>query len=144
MMRHSLRSKIIFPTVVILTLLVTAMTIFSSVIFVNFYKGFFEERIVVTAGWLKNYLHDCERISKAAAVSVSKDPEVVKAVKGRDTKEIIRVLTPTLELYGIGFYTVTDNAGIVLARTHVDRVGDSVSNQQNIEDALAGKVSTYC
>jgi signal transduction histidine kinase/FixJ family two-component response regulator len=93
---------------------------------------------------MQNYLHDFEHTTKTASISVSTNAEVIEAVKKRDTKEIIRILTPTHDLYHIHFYVITDTAGIVLARTHkTDIFGDSALMQQNIKDALKGKISTY-
>jgi diguanylate cyclase (GGDEF)-like protein len=71
------------------------------------------------------------------------NPNVIKAIKERDTSEIIRFFAIMRDLYRIN-YIVTDQKGIVLARTHEpENFGDSVLNQQNIKDALTGKVSTY-
>ena len=144
MKRLSLRGKIILPIGIILILLVLTMTIYSSVKFTNFSDILFNDRIILTANGLKNYLSNCEQNSKAAVVSQSANIDLIKAMKLRNKDAIIDVLNPTLELYNIDFYTITDETGIVLARTHApERFGDSVLAQQTLRDALGGKVSTY-
>ena len=42
----------------------------------------------------------------------------------------------------VNFITFTDDQGRVMARTHSDRVGDSLAYQENITRALAGEVTT--
>ena len=144
MIRRSLKTKIIIPTVSIFAMLVLVMTVFSSIKFTNYMDTLLGEKITIIANGLNTYLKTCEISSRAAAVSVSGRADVVNAVKERNTQEMIRILTPTLELYNIDYYTVTDENGNVLARTHRhDRFSDSVLNQQNILDALSGKTSTY-
>jgi len=120
------------------------MTFFSSTKFANFVSNLSEEKIIAIAKGLKLHLRDSEHTSRVAAVSVSVNADVIKAVKERNTKEIIKVLTPLLELYNVDYCTATDESGIVLARTHAtDRFDDSILGQQNVINALKGKVSTY-
>ena len=144
MKRRSLYSKIILPTVIGLVFLVITMTVYSSVQFSYFTGSLFNERVIVTSYGLKSFLNDCEHESKAAAISMSTNIGVIKAVRERDRDEIIRSLTPLLDVFNINVITVTDNNGIVLARIHEpDSFGDSISNHQNVADAINGKVSTY-
>ena len=143
MKRHSFKSKIITPTVITLALLVIAITVYSSIKFTNYTSNLISERIAVTANGLKSFLIGYERETKSASVSMSINRDMIKAVRDRDTKEIIQILTPTLDLFNIGYYTVTDASGIVLARTHApDSFGDSVIEQQSIKNALDGKFFT--
>jgi diguanylate cyclase (GGDEF)-like protein len=68
----------------------------------------------------------------------------VKAIKERDRNEILRLFSDMWDLYRINFYTICDNEGTVLARIHSPgEFGDSVLSQQNIQDALNGKVASY-
>ena len=143
-MRQSLKGKIIIPTVLVLALLVIIQIVFSSIRFSNFTHTLFYDKLNLTANALQYYLNDCKRASRAAAVSVSANAEVIKAVRDRDTDEIIRILTPTLDLYNVDFFNATDETGTVLARTHnPDYFGDSLLDQKNVSDALHGRVTTY-
>jgi len=144
MKRKSLKVKIIVPAVVILALLIFLSMAYFAIKSSDYSHNLLDEKISITASILENYLKDCESRSKAASVSQSKNENVVKAVRERDTKELINILLPTLELYNIDYYTITDETGIVLARTHEpSNYGDSVLNQQNVLNALYGEVSTY-
>jgi len=144
MNKHSLKRKIIWPSVIILSFLV----IFSTAYYLNEFSGFAAsltgDNIAVTAKHLNNFLVDCERNSTSAAVSVSLFPQVIKAVKEKDTSGLIDILTPLTELYSITYFTIIDADGIVLARTYEpSRFGDYISYIQNIIDAFNGKVSMY-
>ena len=145
MTRHSsLKSKIILPSVLILFFLVIFLTGYSLHEFFRFTNSLETKNITVTANQLKNFLKECEHDSMAAAVSVPLFPDVVKVVRERNTAEIVRVLTPMVELYEVSYFTVTDETGTVLARTYAPSLfGDSVSFVQNIKDALNGKISMY-
>ena len=127
MFRKNFKSKIIVPTVFILVVLTVILTTYIAVRFLSYSNSLINEKVKANINTLKLHLHNSERYSKAAAVSMSKNPEVVSAVKNRDRDEILRIFAPTHELYQINFYTVTDDAGIVPARTYEpDRFGDSV------------------
>ena len=145
MTRHSsLKSKIILPSVLILFFLVIFLTGYSLNEFFRFTNSLEKKNIEVTANQLKKFLKECEHDSMAAAVSVPLFPDVVKVVRERNTAEIVRVLTPMVELYEVSYFTVTDETGTVLARTYAPSLfGDSVSFVQNIKDALNGKISMY-
>ncbi|RYD04320.1 hypothetical protein N752_15870 [Desulforamulus aquiferis] len=53
---------------------------------------------------------------------------------------MLDVLTPLVEGTGIDFATITDENGIVIARTHDPaKMGDSVMNQKNVQVALKGE-----
>jgi signal transduction histidine kinase/CheY-like chemotaxis protein len=144
MMKHSLKSKIIWPSVIILLFLAVLFTVFYLNEFSSFTGSRARENISVTANYLDSYLKECERDSTAAAVSVSRFPDVIKAVKDRDTSELIRILTPLIELFDVTYFTLTDENGTALARTYEPfRYGDLIDYIQNIKDALNGKVSMY-
>jgi signal transduction histidine kinase/CheY-like chemotaxis protein len=144
MMKHSLKSKIIWPSVIILLFLAILFTIFYLNEFSSFTGSRARENISVTAKHLDSFLKKCERDSTVAAVSVSRFPDVIKAVKDRDTSEIIRILTPMIELFDVTYFTLTDENGTALARTYEPlRYGDPIDFIQNIKDALNGKVSMY-
>jgi len=144
MKKHSLKRKIIWPSVIILSFLVIFSTVYYLSEFSNFVGSLTKDNINVTAKHLNNFLIDCERNSTSAAVSVSRFPQVIKAVKEKDTLELINVLTPLTDLYRVTYFTIADAEGIVLARSYEPlRFGDSVSFLQNIKDALNGKVSMY-
>jgi signal transduction histidine kinase/DNA-binding response OmpR family regulator len=143
-MKHSLKSKIIWPSVIILLFLVIFFITYYLHEFSSFTGSRAKENISVTANHLDSFLKNCERDSTSAAVSVSRFPDIIKAIKERDTQELLRILIPLTGLFEVTYFTITDEKEIALARTFEPSwFGDSVSYIQNVEDALNGKVTTY-
>lgn len=65
---------------------------------------------------------------------------VPEAIESKDTRAVLDVLAPLVEGTGIDFATITDEMGIVIARTHDPaKMGDSVINQKNVQVALKGE-----
>jgi signal transduction histidine kinase/response regulator RpfG family c-di-GMP phosphodiesterase len=142
--QQGLKSKIILPTAIISIVLVTVMLSYSMFIFTDFTGSLLNDRITATTKSVKTHFDDCMHATRTAAAMSAANIDVKKAVRERDASEIIRLLNPTLEIYGVNYYTVCDSEGIVLARTYdPSRFGDSIINQQNVKDALSGIVSTY-
>jgi diguanylate cyclase (GGDEF)-like protein len=142
--QKNFKAKIIIPTAIVLLILVVAMNLFLSLRFLNFGNSLVDDKIAADISNLKLYLDDAQRHSKTAAVAMAAYPEAVKAIKQRNKNEIVRVFSASHDLFQVNYYTVTDEKGIVLARTHEpDKWGDSVLKQQNVADALHGKVSSF-
>jgi len=138
-----LKWKIIVPMSCILVLLALITTIFASIRFAGYTEILFNERISVAANGLKKYLIDCEGNSKIAALAASTDIKIISAIANRDKKEIISLLLSKMDLYHVNFVTITDEKGIVIARTHEqERYGDSILNQKNVQEAINGNTYT--
>jgi signal transduction histidine kinase/CheY-like chemotaxis protein len=121
------------------------MTAYSSLEFYKFTSNLSNESIALVARNLKNYIKEYENHSRVAAVSIAYHPDVVKSVRERDTEGILKALNVLLESHKVTYITITDETGIVLARSYEPlRSGDSAFHLQNIRDALSGKISTYC
>jgi diguanylate cyclase (GGDEF)-like protein len=144
MFKKSFRFRIIIPTVIVLFVLVILLNVFLSIRFSTLTDTLVNEKLIANANSLKLYLNESIANSRAAATSVEFNPEAVKAIKERDRDEIVRLFTHMRDLYRIDFCSVCDNEGTVLARIYApERFGDSILYQQNIQDALNGKVSSY-
>ena len=140
----SFRYKIIIPTVIVLVALVFVLNFFLSVRFSALSETLVHEKLVSNCNSLKFYLEDSKANTKVAATSMAHNPEAVKAIAERDTAEILRLFSSVKDLYRISYFTICDDTGTVLMRTHEPGItGDSLLEQQNARDALAGKVSTY-
>jgi len=145
MIKRSLKGNILIPSVIILVFLVVVMTAYSSLEFYKFTTNLANENIALAARNLKNNLKEYEAHSKLAAISISYHPDVIKSVRERDTEGILKALYVLLESHRVTYITVTDETGIVLARSYEPmRSGDSAFHLQNIKDALDGRISTYC
>ena len=140
----SFKIKIIIPAIIVLAALVVMLNVFLLFRFSALNNALVNEKLTANINSLNMYLEDSKANSRAAAVSMSNNYDVKKAIRERNTGALLRIFTPTHSLYRINYYTITDNEGNVLARTHEpSNFGDSVLNQQNVKDALSGKVSTY-
>ncbi len=70
---------------------------------------------------------------------IAKNPEMIKAVKSRNTARILNALEYLAKPLKLEFITVTDGNGIVLARSHApEKHGDSIENQTNVFNAMMG------
>jgi len=138
------RVRIIIPAVIVLTALVVILNIFLSLKFSALNNALIDEKLAANINSLKLYLDNSKANSRMAAVSMALNPNAIKAIRDRNTNELLNLFTPTHDLYRVNFYTICDNEGIVLVRTHEpEHFGDSVLNQQNIKNALTGKTTTY-
>ena len=129
---------------IILVALTIVLTIYVSMVFLSYSNALIHGKAIANTNSLKLYIDNCRNHSRVAAVSMARRPEAVNAIKNRDREEILRIFTSVCPLYQVDYFTVTDDKGTVLARTHhFDHFDDSVLNQRNITDAMAGNVSTY-
>ncbi|CQR73397.1 Methyl-accepting chemotaxis protein McpB [Sporomusa ovata DSM 2662] len=72
------------------------------------------------------------------ATLLSRHPEVVKAVEARDSAALVQIIGPLAKAAKLDSVTVSDEKGVVIARTHDPKKGDSVMNQVNVQQALKG------
>jgi diguanylate cyclase (GGDEF)-like protein len=143
-LKSNFKMRIILPTVIIMVVLSATMSFFSSVKFITFSNYLVDKNLAVDINALKLHLEYYKRCSITASTTMAKNPDAIKAIKSRDRKEIIRIFSQNHDSYQVNYYTITDEKGIVLGRTHEpDAYNDSVLNQKNVSDALSGKVSTY-
>jgi len=143
MIRKSLKAKIILPSVFILSVLVVSLNVFLSIRFSSLNNGLLNEKLATNINSLHYYLDSNLTNTRTAAVSMSFNTNVIKAIQERDTDALLRTLAPMHEQYGVGYFTITDDEGIVLARTHENELlGDSLASLQNIQDALNGKTTS--
>jgi len=144
MFKKSFKLKIIIPIITIFTVLVIIINIFLSLRFNAISTDLINDKLIANANSLSHYLDNSRANSRAAAVSMSRYPNAVNAIKERNHEELLYIFTLAHDLYNINYFTITDADGIVLARTHdPDNYGDSVANQQNVSDALGGMTSSY-
>ena len=142
--KKSFRTKIILPTVIVLITLVVVLNIFLSLRFAAFGDSLINQKLLANSNSLNLYLNDRKANTNVAAISMALNPDAIAAIKKQDITEILRVFYPAHKLYNVDYFTITDNKGIVLTRTYdPKKFGDSVTNQQNIINALHDTVSTY-
>jgi diguanylate cyclase (GGDEF)-like protein len=112
--------------------------------FTSYHDALLKERVVSDARVLNLYLDDIKQNSKSAAMSMAINADAIRAIGSGNKDEIIRVFEPCTGLYHVDFFTICDDKGNILARTHAhDSFGDSALNQRVVRDALNGR-STTC
>jgi methyl-accepting chemotaxis protein len=104
----------------------------------NIYKMSEEEALQGMQG-LNSILEDYKKDALLQGSFIAAHPEVTAAVQSKDTQRILAVMTPWVKQANLDFATITDNRGVVLARTHApEKKGDTVNNQFNVRSALQG------
>jgi diguanylate cyclase (GGDEF)-like protein len=144
MFRRSFKGKIIFPVVVVLAVLTTVLTIYVSLKFLHHSNVLIDEKTATDAQALRLHIEHGQTRSKAAAMSMARNWEALHAIRNRDRELILRIFKPMCEVYQVDYFTITDENGIVLVRTYeFEQAGESILNQQNVQDARNGHVATH-
>ena len=86
-------------------------------------------------------LKDAAQEVKGTTYLLSTRPDLVDALKNKDAAKLVEIAKMAQRELKIEFVTIADTAGIVVARGHSTRTGDSVKNQINVQKALAGQGS---
>ena len=137
----SLTGKII--GLIILTVFIVGGVTFASA-FYFLSKGYDEQaekEIAMTSKMIQVNFDDLKEKVKGVATSYAGRPDLAKAMENKD-KGYLQTLGKTIMANeGLGFVTIADKEGNVIARGHSDKTGDSVTNQSNVKRALAGEVS---
>ncbi len=140
----SLKNKIIFPIVAVLIILVIFMSYYLSVKFLDYCYALIDEKIDASINSLDFYIKESGYRTKLAAISMSMNPDARKAIKARDREEILQIFSQNIDKYMVNYFTITDNKGVSLARTHQpDTYGDELGHQQNVKEALNGRAASY-
>ncbi len=79
------------------------------------------------------------------AENIAKANIVLESVRSKNKIMIISSISSAMRELGADtdFITVTDEKGVVLFRSHSDKVGDSVEKQQNVASAMAGESAAF-
>ncbi len=83
-------------------------------------------------------LKDYQKNALNFGAVMASHPGVVKAIKDKDAVSVLEQLGPLLTRANIDFATITDETGTVIVRTHEQKKGDNVANQENVKTALRG------
>ena len=77
-----------------------------------------------------------------AVTSLSHNPLLTQAAAAGDAKTLRELLKTQLEIFGAGTAFVTDAKGVILARGHSDKAGDSAADRFCVGEALKGKAGS--
>jgi methyl-accepting chemotaxis protein len=136
---HSLKFKLLGFIFFIIILLIGAVVGDNIFEFNKYLSSNITDEITKANEVLEDKVNDLKGNSLSIASQLAMNPKVIAAIETKDTKKILDDVKPIVESSKIEFVTITDEKGIVLARTHEpDKMGDSVLNQQNVKLALEG------
>lgn len=100
-----------------------------------------EEGIRQTATGVQMALEETTDRVKRHAVSFSKRPDLAEAVERKDTKALQKIGKALMVDNNLEVLTIADDKGMVIARGHSEKTGDSIAKQLNVQKALAGEAS---
>ena len=124
--------------------LVAVAVLATAVAAIYFFNGNMERTHEVTAvqgmEGLASLLEDYKERAAANAAVMAGYPGLAQAVEARDAAAVVRLLAPIAKNAGVDSVTVSDSKGVVVARTHDPKTGDSVANQANVQKALQGSI----
>ncbi|MDR3239271.1 MAG: methyl-accepting chemotaxis protein [Clostridiales bacterium] len=141
---NSIKTKILIPVAAILLITAAALTIASSLQFNGYNSQQSQSTIEMCSNNIEIELAGFLENTKRAATFLSKEKDLINAVSNRDTQAIYNYLLPLVDIFQINYFTIADSEGNVLLRTYApEKMGDSVTNQQNVQDALNGRISSY-
>lgn len=135
----SIRSKLISFTGIAIVSLAVALLGPSLYFFNAMTENEARNKAISGVGGLADSLEKMKQEALDLGTLLAEHPAVVQAVENKDTAAVIHSLAPLLKKAKLDFVTVTDERGMVIARTHEPgKKGDSVTNQANVANALKG------
>ena len=94
-----------------------------------------------TADFVKSQLNNLkEKILGVTHITASR-ADVAAAIENKDAAFLQKVGLELMARNGMELVTIADKEGMVVARAHSDKKGDSVRGQINVKKALAGEAS---
>ena len=100
-----------------------------------------EKEIDMTSRMIQANVDTMKENVKGTAAAFASRPDVAAALDKKDTALLQNAAKTLMANEGLGFVTIADKDGNVVARGHSDKTGDSVLGQINVTKALAGELS---
>ena len=142
-MFNSIRSKLVVFIVVLLVVVAGATLGAVLYFFTDYADSSGKEQARTGVEGLHNLLEESKNDMKAKAVMLAVNPDVARAVEARDTAQVLAVMAKILKEAPIDSVSISDNQGVVIARTHEpSKKGDSIAKQRNVSEALKGNVTS--
>ena len=94
--------------------------------------------LAVRADIIQSHLDQMHDHVETAAALIAVNPEVAAAMQNNNKTALRELLRNLLKESGITGVTVTDRGGVVMARGHSEKAGDSIGEQLVVKKALTG------
>ena len=150
-MFHSIKSKIVIPTVAVVTVLLVVVIVYSLRATAELGNTLSEQRIVSASRAAHSYLHRLEERNVITAGALSGNPTIIAFVtnwnnnvnRAQTRLDMLEYLNNQKEHLGIHAFVVVDSGGNVILRTHeLDRYGDPGMVSPPIANALLRGISS--
>lgn len=136
--KAGIKLKLILIAVLLTLFAVVATLVPALFLFTQYNNTIAAEQVQAGMKGLTITLKDYQKNALNFGAVMASHPGVIKGIKDKDALTILEQLGPLLSRANIDFATITDEAGTVIVRTHDQKRGDSVVNQDNIKNALKG------
>jgi len=136
-----LRSKIILPTGLLISVLLAITLVVAIMQFSAFNDYLLNRQIGIAANSIRTIAADTRSRVIDAGIEIGSNPRLVEAILNEDTQAALSVSNEMIELYGVTYITVANSNAVVLARTdEPDSYGDEIRTASLLE-ALDGVIS---
>lgn len=99
------------------------------------------ENIISSKSVVDNYVSGLKEGFLHSGKLIASNNSVIDAVESNDQGSLRSIIVQAMKDTGAHFITVSDRKGVVVARAHSEKTGDSVMNQINVAKALAGEAN---
>jgi len=138
-MHLNLSSKLILCFVLVSIVIICATVVPALFLFSGTMQKITEDRAIQGMEGLNSILETYKKNAISHGAVLATNPLVISAIESKNTALVLSVLQPLVNEAKLDFATITDNKGVVIARTHApDKKGDMVTNQVNIQKAIQG------
>lgn len=100
-----------------------------------------QENIVSSKSVVENYVLGLQERFLQAGTLIASNTSIINAVENKDEFLLRSLIVQAMKDTGAHFITVSDQKGVVIARSHSEKTGDSVMTQANVAKALAGEAN---
>lgn len=136
----SIRTKMLLPMILLAVIAIAAVLVTASLVFSNYVDETLTHEVSIAGNIVQKELDNLKSQVGIAAQNIAADNSLQDAVAGGNRQSVLTITNKLLTDVGADFVTLTDSNGIVIVRTHEpDNFGDSVANQTNVTEALAGR-----
>ena len=140
-MRLTLTGKIIALLLFTVALLTLATSLTVHIYLSEGLNRISQNEIDTKADAVDAMLKEATQEVKGITFLLASRPDIAAAIVARDTAKLVEIAKAADKELKIEFITIADAQGVVVARSHSDKIGDSVTNQINVQKALAGQGS---
>ena len=140
-MRLTLTGKIIALLLFTVALLTLATSVTVHVYLSDGLNSMSQNEIDTKADAVDSMLKEASQEVRGVTYLLASRPDIAAAITAKDTAKLVAIAKEAQRELRIEFVTIADAQGVVVARSHSDKIGDSVKNQINVQKALAGQGS---